>query len=150
MAVTATARQAVRERAEFRCEYCHADERWQFIRFTLDHVVPQSAAGSDETDNSALACRNCNERRGNRSEADDSQTHAVVLLFNPRRDQWSEHFTWSTDGIRLIGTTAVGRATIERLDINDDRHDGRVLLVRERDRMDGLHPPRDDPRVADS
>ena len=104
MAVTATARQVVRERAEFRCEYCHADERWQFIRFTLDHVVPQSAAGSDETDNLALACRNCNERRGNCSEAGDSQTQAVVPLFNPRRDRWAEHFTWSTDGIRLIGS----------------------------------------------
>ena len=150
MAVTATARQIVRERAAFRCEYCHADERWQFIRFTLDHVIPQSAAGNDDADNLALACRNCNERRGNRTEAVDPQTQAIVPLFNPRFDQWDEHFTWSSDGIRLIGITAVGRATIERLDINDDRHGGRVLLVRERDRTDGLHPPENDPRMTDS
>lgn len=150
MAVTPTVRQIVRERAVFRCEYCHADERWQFIRFTLDHVTPQSAAGSNDADNLALACRNCNERRGNRTEAVDPQTQAIVPLFNPRLDVWNEHFTWSSDGIRLIGVTAVGRATIERLDINDNRHNGRVLLVRERDQIDGLHPPENDPRMANS
>lgn len=132
MAVTASARQIVRERAAFRCEYCHADERWQFIRFTLDHIIPQSAAGNDDPANLALACRNCNERRGDRTETIDPQTQAIVSLFNPRLDHWNEHFTWSSDGLRLIGTTAIGRATIERLDINDDRHGRRVLPVRRR------------------
>ena len=146
MAVTANTRRIVRERANSRCEYCHADERWQFIRFTIDHVVPQSAGGDDEEDNLALACRNCNERRGNRIEAVDPQTRTRVLLFNPRRDEWATHFKWSSDGLRLIGTTVVGRMTIDLLDINDDRHSGRVLHVRERDREDGLHPPANDPR----
>ena len=148
MAVTANTRRIVLDRADSRCEYCHADERWQFIRFTLDHVVPQSAGGDDEEENLALACRNCNERRGNRSEAVDPQTQTSVPLFNPRRDEWASHFKWSSDGLRLIGTTAVGSATIDLLDINDDRRDGRVLLVRERDREDGLHPPANDPRES--
>lgn len=146
MAVTANTRRIVCERANSRCEYCHPDERWQFIRFTLDHVVPQSADGSDEPDNLALACRNCNERRGNRTNAIDPQTSAAVPLFSPRRDEWATHFAWSPDGLRLTGVTAVGRATIDLLDINDDRHAGRIWLVRERDREDGLHPPADDPR----
>ena len=148
MAVTAKTQRIVRERAASRCEYCHADERWQFIRFTLDHVVPQSADGGDDADNLALACRNCNERRGNRTEAVDSTTQVVVPLFHPRRDGWNQHFAWSPDGLRLIGTTAVGRATIELLDINDDRHSGRVLQIRERDLQDGLHPPTADPRMS--
>jgi hypothetical protein len=59
-----------------------ADERWQFIRFTIDHVLPLSAGGSDGTDNLALACRNCNERRGNRSEGRDPETGHVVPVFN--------------------------------------------------------------------
>ena len=147
MSISANSRRLVQWRAESRCEYCHADERWQFIRFTLDHVVPQSAAGSDDPANLALACRNCNERRGNRTEAVDPQSQAVVPLFNPRRDQWGMHFIWSSDGLRLVGTTAVGRATIELLDINDDRHEGRVLQVRQRDHEDGLHPPETDLRV---
>ena len=32
----------VRERANYLCEYCHANERWQYVRFTVDHVVPVS------------------------------------------------------------------------------------------------------------
>jgi len=68
MAVSPSTRRVVRERAHRHCEYCHADERWQFVRFTIDHMVPQSAGGSDDADNLALACRNCNERRGNPSK----------------------------------------------------------------------------------
>ncbi len=148
MAVTATTQRIVRERAASRCEYCHADERWQFIRFTLDHVVPQSADGGDDAENLALACRNCNERRGNRTEAVDFATQVIVPLFHPRRDEWSQHFAWSPDGLRLIGVTAVGRATIELLDINDDRHGGRIIQIRRRDFEDGLHPPVADPRMS--
>lgn len=148
MAVTAKTQRIVRERAAACCEYCHADESWQFIRFTLDHVVPLSADGSDDADNLALACRNCNERRGNRTEAIDFTSQQIVSLFNPRRDEWNQHFAWSPDGLRLTGTTPIGRATIELLDINDDRHNGRVLLIRERDLLDGLHPPEADPRQS--
>src|SRR5215467_342956 len=87
MAVSPGTRRVVRERAHRRCEYCHADERWQFVRFTIDHVLPQPAGGSDDADNLALACRNCNERRGNRLEGRDPETAEVVPLFNPRRDR---------------------------------------------------------------
>lgn len=48
MAISTSTRREVGNRAEGRCEYCHADERWQFVRFTLDHVIPQSEGGSDE------------------------------------------------------------------------------------------------------
>ena len=101
MAVSASSRRLVHERAQLRCEYCHADERWQFIRFTIDHILPQSAGGSDDPDNLALACRNCNERRGNRSEGRDPQTGQVVPLFNPRLEAWAEHFAWEAPGIRV-------------------------------------------------
>jgi hypothetical protein len=39
MTVSAATRRFVRERAQRRYEYCHADERWQFVRFTTDHAV---------------------------------------------------------------------------------------------------------------
>jgi len=145
MAVSARDRQGVRQRAGLRCEYCHADERWQFVRFTVDHVVPRSQGGGDEAANLALACRNCNERRGNRCVALDPDTAQVVPVFNPRRDRWSEHFAWSGDHIRLIGTTPTGRATVAMLDMNDDLHGGGVIRVRGRDLIDGYHPPPDDP-----
>ena len=103
MTVSAAMRRAVRERAQRRCEYCHADERWQFVRFTTDHVQPQSMGGSDDADNLALACRNCNERRGNRLDGRDPETGEVVPRFNPRRDRWAEHFIWDVAQRRIVG-----------------------------------------------
>jgi hypothetical protein len=40
----------------------------------------------------------------------------VVRLYHPRRDVWSEHFTW--DGPVLVGRTAIGRTTIHVLWMN--------------------------------
>jgi hypothetical protein len=148
MAVSPATRRVVRERAHRCCEYCHADERWQFIRFTIDHVLPQSAGGSDEDDNLALACRNCNERRGNRIEGHDPETDEVVPLFNPRRERWADHFAWDADRLRIVGQTPTGRATVALLDLNDHRHAGAVVRIRQRDVTDGYHPPPDDPVLS--
>lgn len=149
MAISTAVRRAVRERARRLCEYCHADERWQFVRFTIDHVLPQSAGGSDDAENLALACRNCNERRGNRLEGRDPDTETVVPLFNPRHDRWAEHFAWDLERIRIVGLTPTGRATVERLDLNDDRHHRAVLRIRQRDVSDGYHPPLEDPCLSE-
>ena len=145
MAVSVASRRIVRERAAGLCEYCHAIERWQFVRFTIDHVLPVSRGGTDDLSNLALACRNCNERRGNRCEAGDSETGAITPLFDPRTQLWAEHFLWSTDRLRVLGITATGRATVALLDFNDDRHEGIVLKIRQRDRDDGQGPPVTDP-----
>ena len=138
MPVSQPTRRLVRERANRYCEYCHADERWQFIRFTIDHVRPQSAGGSDEADNLALACRNCNERRGNRMSGRDPGTDEMVALFNPRDQVWSDHFSWDETRVRLVGQTPTGRATVAVLDLNDEHHDGDVIRIRQRDLSDGL------------
>ena len=61
MSISPAKKRLIRQRAGERCEYCHADERWQFVLFTVDHVTPRSLGGDDTADNLALACRNCNE-----------------------------------------------------------------------------------------
>ena len=100
---------------------------------------------ADDADNLALACRNCNERRGNRSEGRDPVTGHIVPIFNPRQEKWPAHFVWDKAKIRIFGHTPIGRATIELLDLNDDRHDSAVIRIRQRDVADGYHPPPDDP-----
>ncbi len=150
MAVGAAIRKLVRQRAGGRCEYCHADERWQFIRFTIDHVQPQAAGGGDEPENLALACRNCNERRSNRCESADPRTGQTVAVFSPREHVWADHFAWDVDRLRIVGLTPTGRATVVLLDLNDDRHGGVVIRIRERDLKDGYHPPPQDPVLPTS
>ena len=122
MAINDLIRQQVRERAGFVCEYCHSPERLSATRFTIEHLMPRSLGGSDYLTNLALACRRCNERRSNFLEGVDPETKKRISLFNPRSQQWNDHFIWLGQGSVIGGLSAIGRATIVRLDLNDDRY----------------------------
>jgi hypothetical protein len=145
-------KEIVRKRANYLCEYCHSPERISTTRFTVDHLIPKSIGGSDELNNLALACRRCNERRYNFVAGYDSETKAIVPLFNPRQQIWSEHFLWSADGRTIIGVTPTGRATCKRLDMNDDRYpeDDSIRSARSFWVKAGLHPPREDPKLGET
>jgi hypothetical protein len=50
-------------RAQFCCEYCGRDllaSVEDYKAWEEDHIVPQSAGGSDDDENIAIACRTCN------------------------------------------------------------------------------------------
>lgn len=147
MVIPKTLYEAIRQRADFRCEYCHYPELLSSAPLSVDHIQPQSLGGSDEFDNLALACRRCNERRYNFTTGIDPETSTEFPLFNPRQQDWAEHFTWSADGARIIGTTPCGRATCHRLDLNDDRREEPFIQNARRQWLAAqLHPPKDDPR----
>jgi hypothetical protein len=147
MPVPKTVYEIVRQRAKFRCEYCHYPELLSSAPLSIDHIQPQSLGGNDEPDNLGLACRRCNERRYNFTSGVDSVTEQEVALFNPRADQWSEHFAWSTDGLEIIGITPTGRATCNRLDLNDNRRGEQFIQnARRQWSLAGLHPPDEDPQ----
>ncbi|MBP0011316.1 MULTISPECIES: HNH endonuclease signature motif containing protein [unclassified Roseofilum] len=130
----------VRQRAKGLCEYCHASEQWQYVQFTIDHVVPLAEGGSNGLNNLALACFHCNRRKGCSQAAIDPQSGESVALYNPRCDQWRQHFRWSDDCLQLIGMTPTGRATIEALALNRER----ILGIRAADYEIGRHPPPED------
>lgn len=92
MTLTEATRQYVRERAKYLCEYCHSPEEISTSRFTIDHIKPRSLDGTDDVNNLALACSRCNQRRYNFTGASDLETQSEVALFNPRSQQWQEHF----------------------------------------------------------
>ncbi|HEY9824948.1 MAG TPA: HNH endonuclease signature motif containing protein [Stenomitos sp.] len=139
---------ASRQRANFLCEYCHSSEEASASLFTFDHLVPQSLGGSDSEDNLALACHRCNGRRYNFIDAIDPETQVKVSLFNPRKDKWSEHFIWPADRQKIVGITPTGRATIQRLDMNDDWHnDASIQRARRLWIRGGWHPPAHDPQI---
>ena len=109
--------------------------------------MPQSLGGSDEFDNLALACHRCNERHYNFVVGIDPQTQEQILLFNPRQQQWSEHFIWTRDGVKILGVTSTGRATCDRLDLNDERRDEPSIQTARRFWVEaGWHPSQSDPR----
>ncbi|WP_325052155.1 hypothetical protein [Dulcicalothrix desertica] len=96
--------------------------------------------------NLALCCRRCNERRYNFTVGIDPETQKEEPLFNPRTQRWSEHFIWSQDGVKIIGVTPTGRATCNRLDLNDERLGSQFIQQSRRLWVSvGWHPPEDDP-----
>jgi hypothetical protein len=147
MSISVTSRLRIRQRAGFLCEYCHSSEEASTSLFTLDHLIPQSLGGTDNEDNLALACHRCNGRRYNFIDGIDPETQMSINLFNPRKDSWFDHFIWSANGQNIFGVTPIGRATLERLDLNDDRHDdGSIKRARRLWIRGGWHPPMNDPR----
>ena len=108
----------VAARAGHRCEYCRAPEHEHSMEFEVDHIDPRASGGEDELFNLALACGSCNRRKAQATRALDAVTGASVLLFNPRRHNWSEHFEFHPQTCTIVGRTSMGRATVERLDLN--------------------------------
>jgi hypothetical protein len=110
----------VARRAGHRCEYCHAPEVIFNFPFEIEHVIPRTL-GANETDPElALACRSCNVHKAARTTGPDSLSGTIVRLFNPRWDQWSEHFQAVASSGEIIALTAIGRATIQQLKMNDE------------------------------
>ena len=136
--VSQALRKPVIERARWRCEYCQT-QQIVVIEMEIDHIVPASAGGASTLDNLCLSCVSCNAAKSAHQTGTDPETGQNVPLFNPRRDTWADHFAWSDDFSILLGLTSTGRATVERLQINDPER------VRSRRRWVevGLHPPRD-------
>jgi len=85
----------------------------------VEHIVAKQHGGTDEATNLALACHRCNLRKGTNPATIDPATHEIVPLFHPRKKDWTEHF--AREGERILGVTAVGRATIQLLEMNDAR-----------------------------
>jgi hypothetical protein len=71
------------------------------------------------------------------TQTDDPLTGEVVSLFNPRTQQWSEHFTWSFDARKVEGLTAIGRVTVIALRMNNPV----IVAARYRWAISGWHPP---------
>ncbi len=102
--------------------------------FHVDHAVPAKAGGQTVAENLALACVSCSLRKAARETAVDPESGGNVTLFNPRRDAWQDHFAW--EGVRLLGLTAVGRATVEALNMNRPL----ILAIRGEEAALSRHP----------
>src|SRR5580658_9782150 len=109
----------VRTRARNCCEYCLLPQDSCSLTHHIEHVVPRQHGGTDDPGNLALACHRCNLRKGPNLTGIDPLTRALVPLFDPRRDGWTSHFR--ARGAIIEGVTAVGRATVDVLAMNDPR-----------------------------
>jgi 5-methylcytosine-specific restriction endonuclease McrA len=121
-------RKSVAARADGLCEYCQLPETESVLPHTIDHIRARKHRGPTTIQNTCWACAQCNGAKGSDATSYDPETDELVRLFNPRADEWKDHFLWH--GPTLRGKTPVGRATIALLRINDvARIEQRRLLM---------------------
>jgi hypothetical protein len=126
--ISTVLRQQVFERAHGRCEYCLIPEHVTLAPHQVDHIVALKHSGLTEPENLALSCTLCNKHKGSDLASLDPQTSAVVPLFNPRRDTWSDHFGIE-DGL-IVPLTPMGRVTVRLLRLNTtERVEERRLML---------------------
>lgn len=118
MSVTHEQRQIIHDRAGDCCEYCRVTQDDRLAKFQIDHIIPLKHGGSDDTDNLCLACLKCNGFKGPNVAALDPATGDATRLYNPRRQQWSDHFQINPDA-SISGLSPEGRATVTVLRINE-------------------------------
>jgi len=117
--VTKALREEIAAEAGYRCGYCLTDQRVSGAQMHIEHLIPRAQGGRSEHTNLWLSCAWCNSYKGTQTEAVDPETETRVSLFNPRTQVWSKHFRWTDDGVRIIGLTPVGRATVNALRLNN-------------------------------
>jgi len=113
----ASLRETVRNRANGFCEYCHMPElAAPFVPFHVEHIIAKQHYVDNELSNLALACDRCNAYKGPNLASIDPTTGGIVKLFNPRIDEWKEHFHMADAAVR--GLTPKGRASVHLLQMN--------------------------------
>lgn len=136
--ISAEVERRVRAAAQNRCGYCLSPQHLVMARLEIEHIIPLAQGGSSDESNLWLACPLCNRYKANKTTAVDPATGEIVPLFNPRTQKWSEHFRWIESGLRIVGLTPTGRATVAALHLSDDPD---VLEVRSYWILAGWHPP---------
>ncbi len=120
-------RQLITKRAHNRCEYCLLPEKVALHKHEPDHIVPRQHGGQSTQENLALSCMRCNRYKGPNIGSYDPQTGELTPFFNPRTQNWHDHFKLEEAIIQPL--TAVARVTVKILRINDETR------VREREHL---------------
>ena len=137
--ISKSLRQQVINEASYRCEYCRTSSRLTGMPLVMDHILPSSLGGNDERENLAACCYRCNEFKGAKITANDPVKNESISLFNPRLQRWLDHFQWANGGTHIIGITAIGRATVLALRLNnEDVVQARAIWI-----SLSWHPPND-------
>jgi len=130
-------RAQIRAAAANRCGYCLTHQSYVPWTLEIEHIVPRAKGGSDDETNLWLACRACNLFKSTQTHGTNPSTGRRLPLFNPRHQRWRRHFRWSPDGRFIIERTAVGRATVVALNLNNMV----AVTVRRYWVLAGWHPP---------
>ncbi len=111
-------RRQVENRAQFRCEYCLLPNQLSFYPHEIDHIIARKHGGQTTLDNLAYTCWRCNRYKGSDLGSFDPQTQKFSFLYNPRTQNWQDHF--EQDQFQIRGKTPEGRTTAHLLKFNTE------------------------------
>ena len=100
-----------------RCEYCRRPEMDSFIRYQSDHIIGRKHGGKTILENLAHSCSICNNAKGSDLSTILHDEGSLIRLFNPRKDDWFEHF--EVENGQILPKSEIGAATIKLLKFND-------------------------------
>ncbi len=126
--ISAALRREVEKRASYKCEYCLLPDGVSFFPHEIDHVIAQKHEGATEVDNLAFACWRCNRYKGSDLGSFDPLSKDFSFLFNPRKQNWKEHF--KLENFSIIGLTPEGRTTAKLLQLNNDERIAEWQVIR--------------------
>lgn len=121
-------RREVRARASGFCECCRISEKLTFVAHEIDHIIAEKHGGRTIFDNLALCCTLCNKRKGTDMVSIDPSSGEIVLLFNPRKDTWEQHFRF--EGLGITPLTPTGRTTARLLGFNEETRIAERAVIR--------------------
>jgi hypothetical protein len=127
-------------RADRRCEYCLIHEDDTFFGCEVDHIISEKHGGPTVADNLAYACLVCNRNKGSDIGSILATTGALIRFFNPRLDNWFDHF--ALDAAIINPLSEIGQVTERIFKFNEiERLDEREVL-----RAMGRYPKASAPR----
>jgi hypothetical protein len=106
----------IANRALYKCEYCLLPEKVSFYNFQIDHIVSLKHGGSNDVENLAYCCPDCNYFKGTDlgSIINDS---ALIRFYNPRIDVLNGHFE-IMNGI-ILPKSDIGKVIEQIFKFND-------------------------------
>ncbi|MEG4857628.1 HNH endonuclease signature motif containing protein [Microcoleus sp. K1-B6] len=114
--VPATVRRVVTQRAGEQCEYCRFPQTASLFAFEMEHIIAEKHDGATVVENLALSCPSCNRFKGTDLGSIDPETGQLTPFFNPRVQEWSDHFR--LEGGAIVPRTPEGRVTAKILQFN--------------------------------
>ncbi|HEX9924401.1 MAG TPA: HNH endonuclease signature motif containing protein [Anaerolineae bacterium] len=121
-------RELVIQWAGDRCEYCLYPQDLSFLSFEVEHIIAEKHGCETIAENLVLACPYCNRFKGSDIGSLDPTTGNLTLFYNPRTQEWSEHFQLNDAQIAPI--TPEGRVIVQILQLNHpDRIEERRHLI---------------------
>ncbi len=102
------------------CEYCLINEDDTFFGCEVDHIISEKHGGLTVAGNLAYACLVCNRNKGSDIGSISATTGTFTRLFNPRLDNWPDHF--ALDGVVIRVLSEIGQVTERILQFNTIEH----------------------------